>query len=256
MRTFFEMHRFPLPALLLAVILFAAIPAQSNGGADPAGNLTYITEEYWPMNYTRAGRLTGLSVDLLKLVWQEMGVPEQPIHLLPWPRAYDMSRVDSRTVLFAMYRTKGREADFKWVGPIVRGKTEVFTLRSRKLSARSLRDLGGWRLTAVRDVASANILRDAGLPYTGSRSPNTAIRMLERDRVDAVAMDALQFHHFSAQLGLPPGEFKPIMTLCADPLYYAFAKNTPEALIKRFQRALDAVTRRPVYRRLLKRYLD
>ena len=248
------MRRIILPLLLLA--LLSAAPARAGWKTDAAERLLYMTEEYWPMNFTRDGRLTGLSVDLLKQVWREMGVREQPIHIFPWPRAYEMGHVDPGTVLFAMYRTKGREPDFKWVGPIVRGRTEVFTLRSRHLGARSLRDLGGWRLAAVRDVASANILRDAGLAYTGSRTPAPAIRMLERDRVDAVAMDALQFRHFAARLGCPPGEFKPIMTLCTDPLYYAFSRDTPDALIKRFQQALDTVTRRPSYRVLLDRYLN
>ncbi|WP_338668208.1 substrate-binding periplasmic protein [Pseudodesulfovibrio methanolicus] len=250
------MRHLPLPALLITFALFAAVCAPGTGHADPAEHLTYMTEEYWPMNYTRNGRLAGLSVELLKRMWREMGVPEQPIHLFPWPRAYDMGHVDPRTMLFSMYRTKGRESDFKWVGPIVQGKTEVFTLRSRGLNARSLKDLGGWRLAAVRDVASANILRDAGLPYSGSRTPDTAIGMLARDRVDAVAMDALQFHHFAARLGCPFGEFKPIMTLCTDPLYYAFSLDTPDALIERFQKALKAVTREPGYRALLDRYLN
>ncbi|WP_319583298.1 transporter substrate-binding domain-containing protein [uncultured Pseudodesulfovibrio sp.] len=244
------------PLLLIAFALVAASPALGGGRVDRATHLTYMTEEYWPMNYTGDGRLTGLSVELLKRIWREMGVPEQPIHIFPWPRAYDMGHVDPRTVLFSMYRTKSRDPDFKWVGPIVRGKTEVFTLRSRHLGARSLGDLQGWRLTAVRDVASANILRDAGLPYTGSRSPDTAIKMLTRDRVDAVAMDAMQFHHFAARLGRPSGEFKPILTLCTDPLYYAFSLDTPDALIRRFQKALDAVTHRPDYRALLNKYLN
>ncbi|MGE4423769.1 MAG: substrate-binding periplasmic protein [Pseudodesulfovibrio sp.] len=250
------MRRLPLPTLLIALVLVAALSAPDDGRADPAEHLTYMTEQYWPMNYSRNGRLAGLSVELLRRMWREMGVPEQPIHLFPWPRAYDMGHVDPRTMLFSMYRTKGREPDFKWVGPIVQGKTEVFTLRSRHLSAHSLKDLGGWRLAAVRDVASANILRDAGLRYTGSRTPDTAIGMLTLDRVDAVAMDALQFHHFAARLGCPSGEFKPIMTLCTDPLYFAFSLDTPDALIKRFQKALDAVTRQPDYRALLDRYLN
>jgi polar amino acid transport system substrate-binding protein len=248
-------HLLP-PILLIALALAAAVPARAGALADPATHLTYMTEQYWPMNYARDGRLAGLSVELLKRMWREMGVPEQPIHLFPWPRAYDMGHVDPRTVLFSMYRTKGREHDFKWVGPIVQGKTEVFTLRSRHLDARSLKDLGGWRLAAVRDVASANILRDAGLPYTGSGSPDTAIKMLRRDRVDAVAMDALQFHHFAARLGCPTDEFKPIMTLCTDPLYFAFSLDTPDALIHRFQKALDAIVHRPGYRTLLNKYLN
>lgn len=250
------MLRLSLPSLLIVFALFTTTPALGGMGADPATHLTYMTEEYWPMNYTRDRRLTGLSVELLKRMWREMGVPEQPIHLFPWPRAYDMGHVDPRTVLFSMYRTKSRNPDFKWVGPIVQGKTEVFTLRARHLGARSLGDLGGWRLAAVRDVASANILRDAGLRYTGSASPDTAIRMLTRDRVDAVAMDAMQFHHFAARLGCPTHEFKPIMTLCTDPLYFAFSLDTPDALIRRFQKALKAVTRRPGYRTLLNKYLD
>jgi polar amino acid transport system substrate-binding protein len=243
-------------ALPLLTCLFLAWPGYAPAAGDPAEGLTYLTEEFRPLNYTINGKPTGLAVDLLKLLWQEMGVPEQPIHVMPWPRIYRRGRLDPNIVIFSMYRTKGREADFKWVGPIVQGKTEVFVLRSRHLGARSLKELGGWRLAAVRDVASADILRGAGLHYTDFRTPDTAIGMLTRGRVDAVAMDALQFHYFTDRLGRPANEFTPIMTLCSDPLYFAFSLGTPDALVDRFQKALDAVTRKPDYRNLLDQYLN
>lgn len=246
-----------LIALPLVVgLLLSASPASAHESDDPTEGLAYLTQEFRPLNYTENGRPAGLAVALLKHLWQEMGIPEQPIRVMPWPRIYDAAQLDPHTVIFSVYRTEEREESFKWVGPIVQGRLALFALRARHLAVRSLGDMEGRRIAALRDTAEAIKILRAGLaPIYASRA-ELALQLLESGRVDAVAMDVFAFRRTMAVMGLPPDTFEVVWVLSEDSLYYAFSRDTADALIARFQRALDAVTQRPVYRNLLNFYLN
>ncbi|MEZ7198760.1 substrate-binding periplasmic protein [Pseudodesulfovibrio karagichevae] len=245
-----------LIALPLLACLLLASPGLAHEPGDPAEGLTYLTEEFRPLNYTENGRPTGLSVALLKLIWQEMGVPEQPIQVMPWPRIYRSGQMDPHVVIFSMYRTEERERLFKWVGPIVKGRLALFALRSRRLAVRSLRDMDGRRIASLRDIAAASKVLGAGFPLIYASRAEHAIQLLESGRVDAVALDEFRFRRTVAGLSFPPDTFEAVLVLSEDSLYYAFSPDTDDALVARFQRALNAIVKRPVYRNLLNFYVN
>ncbi|XXJ21072.1 substrate-binding periplasmic protein [Desulfovibrio caledoniensis] len=239
---------------LLACLLLAS-PGQAHESSDPAEGLTYLTEEFRPLNYTVDGRPTGLSVVLLKLIWKEMGVPEQPIQVMPWPRIYDSAQRDQHVVIFSMYRTEEREASFKWVGPIVKGRLALFALRSRNLRPGSLKDLAGHKIASLRDIAAATKMLRAGFPLVYTSSAEHAFQLLESGRVDALALDEFKFRQTITATNAPPDAFEAILVLSEDSLYYAFSRDASDELIARFQRALDTIVKRPVYRNLLNFYV-
>lgn len=241
---------------LLVGLLLSAAPAWAHESDDPAGGLTYLTEEFRPLNYTENGRPTGLAVILLKQIWQEMGIPEQPIRVMPWARIYDAAQLDRHTMIFSVYRTEEREKSFKWVGPIAKGRLAVFALRVRHLAVHSLRDLNGRRVASLRDTAATIKILRAGLAPTYASRAEHAVQLLESGRVDAVAMDIFRFRHATTVMDIPPDTFETVWILSEDFLYYAFSRDTADTLIARFQRALDAVTRRPLYRNLLNFYIN
>ncbi|MGE4423767.1 MAG: substrate-binding periplasmic protein [Pseudodesulfovibrio sp.] len=245
-----------LVALPLLVCLLLATPGYARDSGDPAEGLTYLTEEFRPLNYTENGKPTGLAVALLKLLWQEMGVPEQPILVMPWPRIYRSGQLDPHVVIFSMYRTEERERFFKWVGPIVKGRLALFALRSRRLAVRSLRDMDGRRIASLRDIAAATKVLGAGFPLIYASRAEHAVQLLESGRVDAVALDEFRFRRTVTAMGFPPDTFEAVLVLSEDSLYYAFSPDTDDALIARFQLALDAIVLRPVYRNLLNFYIN
>ncbi|OIQ49318.1 Bacterial extracellular solute-binding protein, family 3 [Pseudodesulfovibrio hydrargyri] len=244
-----------LIAVPLFVCLVLASPGLAHETGDPAEGLTYLTEEFRPLNYTENGRPAGLSVALLKLIWQEMRVPEQPIQVMPWPRIYNSARLDHRVVIFSMYRTAERADGFKWVGPIVKGRLSLFALRSRHLEAKSLKDMVGLRIASLRDIAAASKMLGAGFPLVYTSSAQHAFQLLESGRVDAIALDEFKFRQTLANMDASPDAFETALVLSEDSLYYAFSRDAPDDLVARFQRALDAIVKRPVYRNLLNFYV-
>jgi polar amino acid transport system substrate-binding protein len=244
-----------LIALPLAACLLLTTPGFAHESSDPAEGLTYLTEEFKPLNYTDGGRTTGFAVALLKLIWQEMKVPEQPIQVMPWPRIYDSAQLDRHIVIFSMYRTRERETAFKWVGPIVKGKLCLYAMRSRELKAGSLGELTGRKIASLRDIAAADKLLKAGFPLIYASRAEHALQILETGRVDALAMDEFRFRQTLAVTGASPEAFETILVLSEDSLYYAFSLDASDEMVARFQQALDTIAKRPVYRNLLNFYV-
>ncbi|MEZ7198761.1 substrate-binding periplasmic protein [Pseudodesulfovibrio karagichevae] len=238
----------------LFVGLFMASTGFTQASNDSAAGITYLAEVYRPFIYEQEGEPAGLAVTLLKLIWQEMDVPEQPIEIMPWPRIYDSGQWDRQVAIFSVYRTRERENHFKWVGPIARGRQALFCLRSRNLKLRSIEDMTGLKIASLRDTASTSKVLQTGIVPTCATHARHAVELLRSGRVDAIALDEARFRHTIAAMGLSARDFETALILSEDSLYYAFSPDVDDALIARFQRALDTVTARQAYRTLLNSY--
>jgi len=134
----------------------------SNMLAQNAADLTYMTEEYPPFNYSKNGKLMGVAVDLLRAIWLEMGVPEQEILVFPWARAYKMAQTKPGTVLFSTTRNPEREHLFKWVGPIKSNPIGLIAKKDRHIKIDSFRDAKNYKIGTIREDYSETALANKG----------------------------------------------------------------------------------------------
>jgi polar amino acid transport system substrate-binding protein len=58
--------------LTYAIISATAFSSLAADHVASAKDLTYITEQYPPYNFERDGRLQGISIDLLEMMWDRM----------------------------------------------------------------------------------------------------------------------------------------------------------------------------------------
>ena len=232
-------------------------PAQS-AEADPFVAFTYLTEEFRPYNYKEKGRAAGLAVDLLRLVWHELDVPEQPIHFMPWPRAYDATISEQGTILFSTLRTPEREHLFKWAGPITLSRTYLVARADNPISMHSIEDLKGLSVGVVRDYASEIMLSKHShlASIQTMNSVQTCIKMLASGRLDLISLEEKTFSEALHCAGIDSGDFKNVWLLNETRSYYAFNKEAPDRLVARFQKALDTLITSPHYDALMKYYLD
>ena len=70
--------------LLLLFFCLATFPAQ-------AGELSILTEEDAPLNFTRDGEVTGISGEIVKEIMRRLEI-KASIEVLPWARAYPRLR--------------------------------------------------------------------------------------------------------------------------------------------------------------------
>jgi len=94
-----------LISILQSIVVFSLLNSTVSAKEVDVADLFYMTEDYKPYNYVENNQLQGISVDLLKLMWKEMGYSEQKINQLPWARGYDFVQKKADTVLFATART-------------------------------------------------------------------------------------------------------------------------------------------------------
>ncbi|MBK6907651.1 MAG: ABC transporter substrate-binding protein [Rhodocyclaceae bacterium] len=212
-------------------------------GAPRSGQLTYLTEDYPPINYIEFGQVKGLAVDLLKLMWKQMGVPEQPIEITNWSRAYRIASQTPYTVLFSTTRTPEREALFQWVGPIVFDRNVLVAGKKSAISLASVRDAATHRVGVIRDDVCHRELIESGLEDARIEKVSNfrqLFKMLEADRIDLICVSEslLATGH---ELDEPLPEVKTVLIASETPLYYAFNKATSPLLVARFQAALKAV---------------
>ena len=240
---------------LLALCLIQAAPAAAQSSLE---EITYLTEEYYPYNYTEEGRLKGLSVDLLRLTWQELGVPEQPIESLPWARAFQLVQNEPGTMLFSTARTASRDRKFHWAGPIMIVRFVLIAKKRHKIILESLRDVAGYTIGTLREDISDNLLADyrdiARIEPVADMQQNIA-KFLS-NRLDMIAYEERSWLKMAARNGLSPSDYETVYVLRETPVYYAFHGDTPVELVRGFQDALDRVKASPAYTKLMETYLD
>ncbi len=135
----------------------------SHAFTDNPDDLIYMTEEYPPFNFLEDGELKGITIEILKLLWMEMGVEEQPVKLYPWARGFNYIQKYDNHVLFAMSRTEDREDLFKWVGPVFNVEIVLIGLSEKDYNISSLKDLDKYKIGTLNNDAAEQLLENKGV---------------------------------------------------------------------------------------------
>lgn len=219
----------------------------------PLAELVYVTEEYKPHNFTNQGRLTGMAVETLRLIWRDQRIDEQPIQVAPWSRGYDLLKNDRNIVLFSTVRTPEREKLFKWVGPISQTTIVLLTLANRPVKMSSLNDAHGKRVAVVKDTSGWSLLQDIKMKaddLVEVHSIKSGVRMLENQRVDLFAVGFSQFLDACSAFDCSMRLFKVAWHFHDRETYFALNRDVPDNIVVLFQEALDRVKKTPAYRSL------
>jgi polar amino acid transport system substrate-binding protein len=220
-----------------------------------ASDLTYYTENYPPSNYLQNGNILGVSIDTLKLIWQEMKIPEQEILMVPWARGYRIALGKKNNMLFSMARTKGREDLFKWVGPIYTVKHVLLARADFQHDINKIEDAYDCLIAAIRNDISEVALIEAGYPEKNIAlltDLKQTVLLLENRRLDLIFIAQSSVEKIVEANNLSMDKFKIVMTFNQIGNYYAFNKQTPDRLINEFQQAFNSAA--PERNVLLQKY--
>jgi ABC-type amino acid transport substrate-binding protein len=250
-------RRVATAAALLAVA--AASPAR----AQTIDDLTIVTEHYPPYNFQDDGHLQGIAVDLLVGIFEKLGARRgrDSIKQWPWARGYQRLLRKPGTVLFSTTRTPEREAQFKWVGPISPTTIALIARKDRAVVIRSPEDLKRYRLGVVVDDVGEQLLLRAGFTVgeldrvSGADVTQLSISKLNGGRIDAWSYERNVALWEIRQAGHDPADYEVVHVLSEGHVYYAFHKDTPDALIAQIQDALDELVHDGGLDRIRERYL-
>ncbi|WP_406608951.1 substrate-binding periplasmic protein [Agarivorans sp. JK6] len=239
------LHRYLL--LLCLTLPFAA----------RAENISFVTENLRPFNYVEDAHLTGISVELLRLVWQEMGEDPQSIKVQTWEKAYYLLQHRPNMALFLTMRSPRREHMFHWACPITTSNIKLIALKSRAIKIDQIGPNSKLLFGAMKAGVGEQLLLYKGVEFEQislTEDLEKALRMLKRERVDVIASEPEVVEQTAKALGFESELFEPVHQLGKLEGCYAFSQGTDPDYLQRFRAALSKVTSGEQYQSLLKKY--
>lgn len=151
-----------------------------------------------------------------------------------------------------MAHTETRDTLFKWVGPISTSSVLLVAKNkhAKKIEIKKLDQLDAYRVGVIRSDAGEQMLLSKKVPSSimvKSVNLQGIISNLAADRVDVICIGAQAFKKLEEQS--PSDTYYEVMTVAKNEDYFAFSKDVPDELIRKFQDALIAI--RPRHLKLL-----
>jgi len=241
-----------LKHLFIIVCALVVLP----GAPCLAQELTLITEEWSPFNFTFHGTPTGSSVQVVEEIIRRLGRTER-VQSMPWARGYKLALTKPNTVLFSTTRIPEREDLFHWVGPVNTVKTGFYALSGSGVRPKTLDDARrvGAIATYKDDVREQMLL---GLGFTNldsSKSARSNLKKLLAGRVDLWIFDNIGMIMVTRQLGTKPGTIEQVLPFGEFNQYIAFSRSTPLSIVQQWQKTLDGMKADGTFQRISRRWL-
>ncbi|MEA3289466.1 MAG: ABC transporter substrate-binding protein [Campylobacterota bacterium] len=224
--------------------------------------INMYTEHYPPYNYKKDGELKGISVEVLDAILKQMRSTSSidDVKLTNWSRAYTIAQKKKNAMVFATTRTTSREKLFKWVGPIVKSKVGVIAPKSKKIKIEKMSDFNNYKIGAVlKDVGEMLLLENGvdknNIQYVkGTDAINISFNKMENNRIDMFSYNISVAFANAKMEGFDTSKYEIIYTLKEGELYFAFNKDTEDAIINKWQKALDVIKENGIYAKILEKY--
>lgn len=208
--------------------------------------LNYLTEEWAPFNYLEDGNVTGISVDILEKVFQNIGVNRSraDVRIVPLAEGFQIAQNNTSTVLFSIVRTPEREPLYSWAGPFTRASFVLYAPMSSNITISSAEDLNQYRIGAVQSSIENEILASQGVnksQIVNGQTPEELLSMLENGQIDLWATGDLAGRHQMLKTAEDPNAYEIVYTLSENDFYYIFSKDVPDTLVSAFEQAIETV---------------
>jgi len=221
-----------------------------------AADMTFITEEFPPFNYTENGTLTGATTQVVREIARRLGINSN-IRVMPWSRGYQRLLREPNVVLFTTARSPEREDLFHWVGPLYVSKLAFYARRedNRMIdSIETAKQVGA--IATYRDDSGEQILKALGFSNLDiSNSPESDLRKLLAGRVDLWFFHSIGAHQVAKESGIDPRAFKLAYTYKTYYPHIAISKQTAPAIVEQWQAALDEMKADGTFWWLTKKWL-
>lgn len=217
--------------------------------------LTYYTEIYPPSSFYKDEQLTGISVEVIKAIWQDLGLRERQVYVVPWARGYKEVSTKMRTVLFATSKTKARAPLFKWVGPIFSVDYLLIARKGVRKPVHSLSFLYDSSVVVIRDDITADVLAETDFPASrvvAASHMEQAVEMFNNQRVELLAISNSGLANAIKQGLIDEQAINQVFLLKTVKDYFAFSNDVPDQVVEAFQNSLERIA--PKHQQLKAKY--
>lgn len=232
-------------------LLLAALLALTT--LQPVHAVNFLTEDNPPLNFTREGKLEGISTSVVMEMAKRAGVPVQT-SMIAWTEAYSRAQVEPDTCVYSTARLASRNNLFQWVGPISRGYWSAFALDGFNEKFTKVDDLKAFRIGIVRD-ARAEYLRQRGftLLLENDRDRENPARLtLDRNKpggIDVWVTQGYTAREVARDAGVP-GVKEVFSAIMSQDYWLACNTKMPRETVRALSNALNEMKRDGTHRKL------
>jgi len=237
-------------ALLVAIC--AATPTFA-----AAQTINLLTEDAYPFQYLESGKLTGMSVEVVREAFKRAGVTHKD-EMLSWKDAYDRAQLHPDTCVYSTSRSANREKVFKWVGPIVENKWAAFAKKGFKGNLSRPEDFGDYRVGVLLGDVKERYLKDLRVTFRVPESDDAknpaklTLNRTEPDKIDLWVTGYYSGAHIAAKTGVK--DIVPVWVFQASQNYLACNLSLRQATADKLQKALESMKRDGTHAAILARY--
>lgn len=205
------------------------------GQADDPVPSRILTSEKMPFNYVENEQISGLTIDLVTLLFEQQ-LPKD-IELMPWPRAYATALEQKNVLIFTMGRTPEREAaGFRYIGPVSRRFHALYAVRSDLPPIHNFADIRKHRLVVagLRAGWLSEQFQAAGIKIDAVGNYQQGMDMLLKNRAQLWLSTDLEEQVLQAQHVDAP-QLKPVWRIMCSENYLALSPGSDEVLFQHLQ---------------------
>jgi len=236
-------QRFFFIIVLTCCLFFSFLPPIRCNAQLPNVHLTVLAEEFPPYNYTREGKIVGLSAELVIRLLEESGL-KYCHKVYPWKRALETALTTPNTLLYNIHITESRSKHLEWIGPYATHSMQMYKRKHTSASLTKLSDLHNHTTASPRGYVSTDALLALGLREDKNLYSTTtygaAFKMLMYNRADFVPANPTVLSHYAHMYKIPITDFEKQLPLIAPKgLNIGINNQTDSAIIKHLQKTFE-----------------
>lgn len=220
-----------------------------------AQNVTLLTEDYPPYNFTEADELRGVGADVVQAMANAIGYHKR-MEALPWKRVMLRLEDEAEIGVFSMTRTPQREEMYAWVGPIVKARVGLYQLTERRSLVHSVQ---GLRYVEAIGVQAGGAHEQALLEYGFENlepifNQGSGIQMLAVGRIDLLVSSDIELFEQLKKTELTLDDLELVYSFGRGDLYLAFSKQTSVSALTAWQAAYDHIVENGQFDMIMEKY--
>lgn len=200
--------------------------------------LILTTEQYVPfsMQDTADKAPSGIAVDKMAELMHRAGEVYE-IQFYPWARALRMAEKNPDTCVFSAFRSREREAAFRWIGPLLYVDDAIFSRTNDVRKPRGLSDLKPYTLGGYNNDAVGDYLKRKGYKVDLADNDLQNPQKLLHEHIDFWATGAAAGKYMIKNAGLGD-QIVFLFNFQHSPLYLACNRAIDPARAEKFNRIL------------------
>ena len=229
-------------ACLMSIVL-AASQAQ-------AGHLTLLTEQYAPYNYIEDGKFKGITIDQVRKIMSATGI-DYKIEFMTWARALTLAETQNGHCVFSTAHDEERDKKFKWVEPLIVGRTFLIRKTTSDVRADTVSEAKGYIVGTQRADFTHTWLEENGFRRIElAANMGQTYQKLLLGRIDMMPIDEQHFN----KLKKDGANISKVLQITERNYGIACNKSIDDKTLSQMQSALDALIADGTQQRIIADY--